>query len=116
LVVNSTATGVSIGTAGYFSSQLAKAWVNFNGTGTVAIVSSYNVSSITDLGTGNYRVNFSSTLSTIPSVAASTSNESVNTNFGVNVNSYTTSTVNLYCVENGTVTDKSAISAIVFSN
>jgi hypothetical protein len=116
LVVNSTATGVSIGTAGYFSSQLAKAWVNFNGTGTVAIRDSYNVSSITDLGTGNYRVNFSSTLSTIPSVAASTSNESVNTDFGVNVNSYTTSTVNLYCVENGTVTDKSAISAIVFSN
>jgi hypothetical protein len=59
LVVNSTATGVSIGTAGYFSSQLAKAWVNFNGTGTVAIRDSYNVSSITDNGTGNYTVNYS---------------------------------------------------------
>jgi hypothetical protein len=36
----------------------AKAWVNFNGTGTVAINASYNVSSITDNGTGIYTVNF----------------------------------------------------------
>ena len=63
LVVNSTATGVSIGTAGYLSSQLAKAWVNFNGTGTVAIRDSYNVSSITDNGTGNYTVNYSTAFS-----------------------------------------------------
>lgn len=40
----------------------AKAWVNFNGTGTVAIRASGNVSSITDLGTGVYRLNFSSAL------------------------------------------------------
>lgn len=37
---------------------LAKAWVNFNGTGTVAIRASFNVSSITDNGVGNYTVNF----------------------------------------------------------
>jgi hypothetical protein len=36
----------------------AKAWVNFNGTGTVAIRASYNVTSITDNGTGDYTVNF----------------------------------------------------------
>jgi hypothetical protein len=41
----------------------ALAWVNFNGTGTVAIRSSYNVSSITDNGTGNYTVNFATALS-----------------------------------------------------
>jgi len=34
-----------------------KAWVNFNGVGTVAIRASHNVNSITDLGTGLYRVN-----------------------------------------------------------
>ena len=39
-----------------------RAWVNFNGTGTVAIRSSGNVSSITDLGTGQYRVNFSTSM------------------------------------------------------
>ena len=36
----------------------AKAWVNFNGTGTVAIRAAFNVSSITDNGTGDYTVNF----------------------------------------------------------
>ena len=36
----------------------AKAWVNFDGTGTVAIRASGNVSSITDNGTGDYTVNF----------------------------------------------------------
>ena len=36
----------------------AKAWVNFDGTGTVAIRDSENVSSITDNGAGTYAVNF----------------------------------------------------------
>ena len=40
----------------------AKAWVNFNGTGTVAIRASYNVSSITDNGTGDYTVNMTNAL------------------------------------------------------
>jgi len=40
----------------------AKAWVNFNGTGTVAIRSSFNVSSITDNGTGRYTVNFTTAI------------------------------------------------------
>jgi uncharacterized protein (AIM24 family) len=39
-----------------------KAWVNFNGTGTVAIRGSGNVTSITDNGTGNYTVNFTNAL------------------------------------------------------
>lgn len=41
---------------------LAKAWVNFNGTGTVAIRASLNVSSITDNGTGDYTVNFTNAM------------------------------------------------------
>ena len=40
----------------------AKAWVNFNGTGTVSIRGSYNVSSITDNGTGDYTINFTTAL------------------------------------------------------
>jgi len=43
--------GTQIGT-------FCRAWVNFNGTGTVAIRASFNVSSITDNGTGDYTVNF----------------------------------------------------------
>jgi hypothetical protein len=41
---------------------IAKAWVNFNGTGTVAIRDSFNVSSITDNGTGDYTVNFTTAM------------------------------------------------------
>jgi hypothetical protein len=39
-----------------------RAWVNFNGTGTVAIRASGNVSSITDNGTGDYTVNFTNAM------------------------------------------------------
>lgn len=39
-----------------------RAWVNFNGTGTVAIRASGNVSSITDNGTGDYTVNFTAAM------------------------------------------------------
>ena len=41
----------------------AKAWVNFNGTGTVAIRDSGNVSSITDHAVGDYTVNITTSLS-----------------------------------------------------
>tara|TARA_R110001606_G_scaffold260139_1_gene407869 strand:- start:51 stop:527 length:477 start_codon:yes stop_codon:yes gene_type:complete len=43
-------------------STTAKAWVNFNGTGTVAIRAAYNVSSITDIGTGQYTINFTTAM------------------------------------------------------
>lgn len=39
-----------------------RAWVNFNGSGTVAIRASGNVSSITDNGTGDYTVNFTTAM------------------------------------------------------
>jgi len=39
-----------------------RTWVNFNGTGTVAIRASGNVSSITDRGVGQYTVNFATNL------------------------------------------------------
>jgi hypothetical protein len=41
----------------------ALAWVNFNGVGTVSIRNSYNVSSITDNGNGNYTINFTTAMS-----------------------------------------------------
>ena len=51
--------------SGYGSSAVAygcRAWVNFNGFGTVAIRGSGNVSSITDNGTGDYTVNFTTAM------------------------------------------------------
>ena len=58
-----TATSLTADTLTNQDIQLCKAWVNFNGTGTVAIRDSYNVSSITDNGTGNYTVNFANAMS-----------------------------------------------------
>lgn len=51
--------------SGYGSAAVAygcRAWVNFNGTSTVAIRASGNVTSITDNGTGDYTVNFTTAL------------------------------------------------------
>lgn len=44
------------------ASGTAKAWVNFNGTGTVAIRAAFNVTSITDNGVGDYTVNFTNAM------------------------------------------------------
>ena len=49
-------------TVGRTVSYACRAWVNFNGTGTVAIRASGNVSSITDNGTGDYTVNFTTAM------------------------------------------------------
>ena len=46
----------------YVTNGSAKAWVNFNGTGTIAIRDSFNVASLTDNGTGDYSVNFSAVM------------------------------------------------------
>lgn len=48
--------------SGSAPSYAARAWVNFNGTGTVAIRAAGNVSSITDNGVGNYTVNFTTAM------------------------------------------------------
>ena len=53
-VVNNT-SGTEIG-------KFCRAWINLNGTGTIAIRSSFNVSSITDGGAGTYTVNFTNAM------------------------------------------------------
>ena len=65
IIVNSAADGVAIGTGGISQARIAKAWVNFNGTGTVAIRDGYNISSITDNGTGYYSINFSTNMTDV---------------------------------------------------
>ena len=62
IVVNSDADGVAVGTGGISQARVAKAWVNFEGTDTSNIRGSYNVSSISDRGTGLFTVNFSTAM------------------------------------------------------
>lgn len=68
---------------GYGSAAAAygcRAWVNFNGTGTVAISASGNVTSITDGGTGIFTVNFTTPLPDANySVVATTSGSATGT-------------------------------------
>jgi hypothetical protein len=55
-------SGPALGNVGTAPVYAARAWVNFNGTGTVAIRASGNVSSITDNGTGEYTINFTTAM------------------------------------------------------
>ena len=59
---NSSSPPVFQNTSGTEVGTLCRAWVNFNGTGTVAIRAQFNVSSITDNGTGDYTVNFTTAM------------------------------------------------------
>ena len=70
IVVNSDADGVAIGTGGINQARIAKAWINFNGTSTVAIRESNNISSLVDRGTGLYSLNLSTALSSIECAGA----------------------------------------------
>ena len=64
--------GTQIGT-------LCRAWVNFNGTGTVAIRTAFNVSSITDNGTGDFTVNFTTAMPDANYVVSSGQQGALNT-------------------------------------
>ena len=64
---------------------IAKAWVNFNGTGTVAIRDSFNVSSITDNGTGDYTVNFTTAMPNANYAVSSSCGGYIDTNAPTNL-------------------------------
>ena len=57
-----TVTGEGNSTTTNLQQGLAKAWINFNGTGTIASRDSFNVGSLTDNGTGDYTLNFSNNM------------------------------------------------------
>lgn len=75
----------------------ATAWVNFNGTGTVAIRDSYNVSSITDVGVGAYTVNFQTALTNVNYAVSALADRTSQSGFWANPTSYSTTAVNLAC-------------------
>jgi len=80
-----------------------KAWANFNGTGTPAIRASYNVSSITDNGVGNYTVNFTNAVADInytPTVCTTDDNAAASMGYerGTAGQYRTTTAFNLYII------------------
>jgi len=122
VVATATSAGVFQFNSGYGSVATAygcRAWVNFNGTGTVAIRASGNVSSITDNGTGNYTINFTTAMSDVNYATIGTAwypsayQELLN---GNSAGTYSTSAVQVYTVNsaNGVTLDSPIVNVAVF--
>ena len=94
-----------------------RAWVNFNGTDTIAIRDSGNVSSITDNGTGDYTVTFTTampdanycTLVTPQAMAGATSTATLDVGTPLTTTSVTLLTMNV----SGNTTDTSEVCVAV---
>jgi hypothetical protein len=106
--------------SGYGSAAVAygcRAWVNFNGTGVVAIRASGNVTSITDNGTGNYTVNITTAMPDINySVEITKQNIATNNDssaydlFG----NRTTTSVNIQMHESAVLNDSNNVNVAIF--
>jgi hypothetical protein len=114
---NSTSPPTFNNTNGTEIGTLCRAFVNFNGTGTVAIRASFNVSSITDNGTGDYTVNFTTAMpdanyAVTQAYTAGSSHAYVS---GVSTISTTSVRMTPYLnYTNGTALDMSMVSAAIF--
>lgn len=87
----------------------AKAWVSFNGTGTVAINAAFNVSSITDNGTGNYTVNLTNAMPNADyCIVSSCFSEAVGY-IAINVKYTPVPTASSYCLTTGRVTGNEVV-------
>jgi hypothetical protein len=101
------------GSPGIFA---ARAWVNWNGTGTVAIRGSGGISSITDNGTGNYSLNFSSAMPDANYAVVATVSESGvgGAARAIGGDGYTTSAALVLTYSTSTLTDYQFIQAAIF--
>ena len=128
-LTNKTLTSPTLTTPNIDSAQFAtvsgtapiypcRAWVNFNGTGTVAIRGSGNVSSITDRGTGEYTLNFTTALTDANycGVASATIGGSGNSNRSAAVGPTNTSSAycNSWIDDSGAFADVDVICAAIF--
>ena len=92
----STIQPYQLNTTGDAPVYAARAWVNFDGTGTVSIAGSGNVSSITDVGTGEYVVNFATAMEDANYAAIVTVGDASANSRGVSgANQYSTTSVGI---------------------
>jgi len=96
---NSTTTNLQQG--------LAKQWIHLNGTGTIAIVDSFNTTSITDDGTGEYTITIANDMANIGYSKTSTGAQNnsfgpqiVKVDYGRTSNNYSAPTVTAYKIQN----------------
>ena len=125
IVVNSDADGVAIGTGGINQSRIAKAWVHFDGTEAAAnmIGASYNVSSITDIDTGRYTINFATALIDANYSAVMYTNAydgdgagGFLNHFAGGLNTRTTTSIRLESYSSAAYPDASLCDVIIFGN
>ncbi len=83
---NSTTTNLQQG--------LAKFWVNFNGTGTIAARDSFNLSGLTDNGTGDYTAAFTNAMGNANHAPQGVGQNSASTDFGLMYNPFSVTTTN----------------------
>jgi len=88
------ASGGNASTVDNIQQGIAKAWVNFNGTGTIAMRDSFNVSSITDNGTGDTTITLTNAMSNTNYAVTGASGQSSTDPFRILglYNSFTTTT------------------------
>ena len=100
--------------------QACKAWVNFDGTGAVAIRESYNVSSITDVSVGQYAVNFTTAMVNANYAITASAKHVANTGWDLTVTvgyqANSTNAVGVVSANNGSTLDADFICVAVFSN
>ena len=98
--------------SGVEKGQLVKMWISLNGTGTIAINDSFNVSSITDRGTGQYEITFANAMPNTNYCAGASCKEKS----GNNATSVIAMLGKLTSVADGYSTDKLRISTPAFVN
>ena len=108
-----TGTEKSIDTS-YILNGVAKQWIHFNGSGTVAIVGSFNTTSITDNGTGDYQVTIANDMANVGySVSGTIAFNATGTTSlprqGPAVNEHATGSYQIYCGSNTTTMGDHAV-------
>lgn len=119
-VANDSRVKTALNAGGNAPIYACRAWVQFNGSGTVSIKSSGNVSSVTDLGIGMYRVNFTTAMSDVNYCPVLGIAHYADTTYQGNIfykqSSITTSSFQITTAANNNAeTDFPAVSAAVFS-
>jgi len=101
--------------AGTANAVHARAWVNFNGTGVVAIRAQFNVSSITDQGTGSYRVNLTNAMPDANYAAfGSDARDTSGSQVGTFISNISSSSVDVAELTGGTFFDSNNVACVVF--
>lgn len=100
--VKTTGAPGTLNASGSAPIYACRAWVNFDGTGTVAIRGSGNVSSITDNGVGRYTINFTIAMSDANYVLAGTAkyNDTTQDNSVISPITYNTNSLLVYTAGN----------------